>query len=78
MLGIKVEQEQLQILPENAEAVEVFLMVSTQWRSGGMGIIGLDYKVVFDLFDMMGVTERLETLQKIRIIEGYVLKHHGK
>ena len=56
----------------------MFLMVSTQWRSGGMGIIGLDYKVVFDLFDMMGVTERLETLQKIRIIEGYVLKYHGK
>jgi len=31
------------LMPENVEAFELWEETNTQWRAGGMGIIGLDY-----------------------------------
>lgn len=32
--------------PDNLEAVNVFIQMSTQWRTGMSGVIGLDYNVL--------------------------------
>jgi hypothetical protein len=32
-----------EVLPENWEAVQMFMRCQTQWRTGMAGLIGLDY-----------------------------------
>jgi hypothetical protein len=32
--------------PENTDAMQLWLAVRTQWRAGGMGVVGLDYAEV--------------------------------
>lgn len=41
--------------PDNWPAIRLFLSVSTQWRVGMNGPVGLDYNVVFHELDRMGL-----------------------
>lgn len=41
--------------PENAESIGYFIEMSTQWRAGAGGLIGLDYGVFFALAERRGV-----------------------
>lgn len=45
-----------EIWPENLIVFRLFQDVQTQWRAAGMGLIGLDYNVVFAKMGRMGLT----------------------
>lgn len=50
--------------------------VSTQWRTGASGPIGLDYGVLFQLFRVRGIARKkwADLLDDIQIMEGAALK----
>lgn len=45
------ETDEVEVLPENWPAIELFSRVSTQWRVGALGATGLDYGVLYPLLD---------------------------
>ena len=44
-------------------------MVQTQWRSGGAGVIGLDYKVILELCGVHQVTDTKQLLRDVQVME---------
>lgn len=69
-LAVPVEED-LEIEPEAAPAVELFCRVRTQWRTGPIGRIGLDYGVLLSLIDLDGVKrkKRAALLADVGIME---------
>lgn len=57
------------IWPEHWQALEMFLAVQTQWRAGGSGVIGLDYKVILELCSIYEVTDTKQLLQDMQVME---------
>lgn len=57
--------------PENVRAVNLFADLSTQWRVGPGGVVGLDYNVLLHELDRMGLEkdEYDELLDDIRAME---------
>ncbi|MBN7139002.1 hypothetical protein A7A76_07825 [Lysobacter enzymogenes] len=73
-LGLKAKHfpaPVVELWPECALPIELFSRVSTQWRVGAGGPIGLDYNVVYRELDDMGLTgdSRREVMAAIRVIE---------
>lgn len=52
------EDESCEIWQENELAVDLFSKVSTQWRVGMAGPVGLDYGPMFSLMGRMRLTEK--------------------
>lgn len=67
---------QLEVWPDNSEAVGLFIQLSTQWRSGPNGLIGLDYNILpADLRPGADVTaERRDLFEAIRTMEHAALQ----
>ena len=65
-------------MPENTEAWELWQAVSTQWRAGGMGLIGLDYPAVEMVAGKLDIEFDATTMKKIAAIEREVLKEQGR
>lgn len=61
--------------PECALPIEIFSRVSSQWRVGAGGPVGLDYNVVFYELDREGLAgdKRDEVMAGIRVIEAAAL-----
>lgn len=61
---------------ENWPAINLFHQLSTQWRVGAAGAVGLDYNVVFHQIDRMKLSDDDydDLLGSIRVIEGAALK----
>ena len=57
------------VWPEHWQALEMFLTVQTQWRSGGAGVIGLDYKVILELCGVHQVTDTKQLLRDVQVME---------
>lgn len=59
------------VWPENWPAVQLFDRISTQWRTGMRGAIGLDYCAVYPVMDRMqlGAEEWLQMLDDVRAME---------
>lgn len=84
----RLESLTCDLLGENEKAVELFLMVQTQWRAVEGARLGLDYNVVFFMMGSMGVAkkDRLPLLKDVQVMEdetlGYLARkreaHHGK
>lgn len=55
-------------------AVDLFCRVLTQWRTGPGGVIGLDYRVVFDLMELYQVTPRREVLEDVQVMEAEAVR----
>jgi hypothetical protein len=58
-LGLTLEDyagEAIEVWPENWPAFRLLCDIKTQWRGAGMGIIGLDYNVLFRKMDRMDLT----------------------
>ena len=68
-------QPPVAIWPDNQAAVELFISISTQWRTGPNGMTGLDYNVLFHCLDRRQLpNERYEQLfDDIRVMEIEVL-----
>lgn len=61
----------VEIWPETLPAIELFLLVLTQWRTGPNGRIGLDYLALDKVMDYksIAVSERLDLLLDIKNLE---------
>ncbi len=68
---------EVELWPECALPIEIFSRVSSQWRVGAGGPIGLDYNVVYYELDREGLEgdRRDEVMAGIRIVEGAALAH---
>ena len=65
-------------MEQNAEAWELWQMVNTQWRAGGMGIIGLDYPAVWTMAKMIEIEMTPCLMMKIQKLEYAVLESMNK
>lgn len=65
--GFTVEdylEEIVEVWPENWPAYMLFSFMRTQWRSSGMGVIGLDYGPLYSKMDRMELApEAYENLE---------------
>ena len=60
-------------MTQNADAWELWLEVQTQWRGGGVGIIGLDYHAVYREAARIGIELSNCTMRKIKVLERLAL-----
>lgn len=60
-------------MAENAEAWELWLAVNTQWRAGGLGIVGLDYPAVWAMAARLEIEVGNCLMRKIQGLEREVL-----
>lgn len=65
----------MEVWEENEPAITLFGSISTQWRLGAGGPVGLDYGVMFYRMDRMGLSpdEHEQLFQDMRIVEGEAL-----
>ena len=47
----------------------MFLRVQTQWRTGGNGVVGLDYGVVLELTRLMQIEDPVQLLDDLQVME---------
>lgn len=68
--------QQVEVWPENHQAVTLFCRVGTQWRAGMGGATGLDYNVVLSLIDRLGLdaVEADELFEDVRHLESVALE----
>lgn len=64
------------MLPENWEALQVFLKCATQWRHAGMEGVrtGLDYPSVDAVMRITGVKDPSDTFWRLQLIESEALE----
>ena len=64
------------VWPDNWRAVILFDAVGTQWRAGPVGILGLDYNVLYRKMDRLHLSEpEYDDLENdIRVLEDAALE----
>lgn len=77
--GLRVDdypEPQVDLWPENWPSIELFNQLSTQWRTGPGGAVGLDYNVFFHELDRRALSphEYDEMMAAIRLIERTALE----
>jgi hypothetical protein len=70
-----MDSDEFEIWPDNWLAVEVFISMGTQWRTGMAGPTGLDYGVLRDVMTLRRVprSEQPELFDWLRLMEGEAL-----
>ncbi len=70
-MTLEEADEPVEVWPASVPAVNVFLALSTQWRMGFNGFIGLDYGVVPAVMRLCGVphADRREMFEDLRVME---------
>ena len=68
----------VEIFPENAEAVAMFLRCSTQWRPSFSGAVGLDYAVLFEVMRLYGIIDQRDIFEDIQVMERAALRSLNK
>jgi hypothetical protein len=81
--GLRVEDypaPEVALWPENWPPIELFNQLSTQWRTGPGGAIGLDYNVIFHELDRRSLSthDYDEMMASIRHIERAALEEMQK
>lgn len=71
---------EVELWPENWPAIQLFTRLSTQWRVGPGGPIGLDYGVLFHEMDRQSLDKDAydDLLAQIRVIETTALDEMHK
>ncbi|CAG9177761.1 DUF1799 domain-containing protein [Cupriavidus pampae] len=61
----------VEVWPDNEKALDVFVQMSTQWRVGMNGPVGLDYSVLPFVMRMQRVprSEHPEVFESVRVME---------
>lgn len=72
-LQVDQEPEHFEVEPDAWPAVQMFLRVQTQWRTGGNGPIGLDYSALAWVFTLWDVKDQVAMLADIQTIEAEIL-----
>lgn len=67
---------QAQLWPENWQAWQLFRAISTQWRCGSNGVIGLDYGALDREMLLQGIPEdeQLQLRDDVRLLEAAALE----
>lgn len=67
----------IEVWPDNLQAVNLFITLSTQWRTGSSGVVGLDYNVLYQKMDRLKLSsDRYDDLEEeIRVMEGAALDY---
>lgn len=70
-----MDSDEFEIWPDNWLAVEVFISMGTQWRTGMAGPTGLDYGVLRDVMTLRRVpkADQPELFDWLRLMEGEAL-----
>lgn len=70
-----VQQHQVEVWAQHWQAIDLFCQMGTQWRMGFGGAVGLDYAILFHLFDLQDIdkSEQKEILAQIKICESAAL-----
>ena len=61
-------------MEENKDAWELWIEIQTQWRVSGMGIVGLDYNLIYAEAERLGIDLSVCTMCKIKALEYVTLK----
>ena len=73
MFGVKlpekINKKDFKILPENIDAISLFLRVQTQFRIGFGGVTGLDYAAVIQVANMYSYNKLPFLFEKLQIME---------
>jgi hypothetical protein len=64
-------------MPENQDAWELWIAIQTQWRVGGMGVVGLDYAEIRRWAEDLEIDLSPCMWSKIKSLEIYTLKGAG-
>lgn len=67
-----------QIEPECVESVAMFNRVSTQWRIGPRGPVGLDYGAVQFMLSLYPSNEPRQLVEDLQVMENAWLEEWGK
>jgi len=67
-----------ELMPENVDVLELWGDVNTQWRAGGMGLIGLDYREVRERARELDIDLSPCVWRKIKMLENKVLEKQYK
>jgi hypothetical protein len=62
-----------EVMPDNWQAVLMFLRVESQWRTTSSGVMGLDYNVLLGvggMLDLYKVRHPQQVLEDLQIMEG--------
>lgn len=72
--------EAVEVWPDNLAAVNVFIAMSTQWRTGMNGATGMDYSALPEVMRMTGIPRRdwSELFEAIRVMEDAALEQMRK
>lgn len=57
------------MLPENIPVWNLWLLVQTQWRVGGIVLIGLDYAAVFRVAELHGLQMTPQVFEGLQCLE---------
>ena len=73
-MGLRLEGESddgaCEVWPENWPSVLAFSALATQWRVGPDGTrYGLDYGAIPTVFDALGVSDRADVFDGLRVME---------
>jgi len=68
------EPEHYEVEAEAWPALQVFLTVQTQWRSGPSGLLGLDYNAVRWVMELQRIADPLAVLDDLQTIEARVVE----
>lgn len=69
-----------EVWPDNVAAVNVFIAMDTQWRTGFGGATGLDYNVLPSVFRLAGIPRKEwpDTFECVRVMEAEAMKVMGE
>ena len=70
-MTVEEATQPVEVWPDNAMSVNVFITMSTQWRVGMNGATGLDYNALPAVMKLIGVPKKLRTavFDDIRTLE---------
>lgn len=75
-LAVETTSQDVEVWPECVASVELFLALATQWRIEPMSgaVLGLDYAAARAAMDMMGIDDRRQAFEDLRIMEAEVIR----
>ncbi|MCD0492342.1 DUF1799 domain-containing protein [Chromobacterium violaceum] len=70
------QQQDVEVWPDNWQAVQLLNRMSTQWRVGFGGAVGLDYNVLYRMMDRLALApEQFDQMEAdIQVLESAVLE----
>ena len=70
-----IEEDDVEIWPDNWPVFRLFNALGTQWRTGACGATGLDYSVIREVASLIGIKKRQipELFPDLQVMEAEAL-----